>query len=77
MSLAERVDDLKPVDAPPTLKIFREKYPASCALCAADNEGIPEGEGMQTVQVDGGQNIIQFVHNQVQLRDLCRFSTIS
>jgi len=54
---AEGIDDEQPVEVAFVLKVLGEENAATGLLCRVDNQCVPEREPVQTMQVDGGQNI--------------------
>ncbi len=51
----------------PVLEIFRKKNAATCLLGRAHDQGIPEREAMQPVEIDGGEDVRQLGRDHVEL----------
>ena len=72
--LFERVHDLQAVDVAGVLHVFGEKYGAAGLLRGTDHEGVPEGEVVEAVQVDGGKNVGNLGRGNVELGEQLNFA---
>lgn len=56
--LGEGIDHRDFSDLPAVLKVLSKKDPASCLARGANDQSVPEGEPMEAVKINGGQDVI-------------------
>ena len=65
--LDKRVDDADRVDVSRILHIFRKKNGASGLLGCANDEGVPKGQPVKPVQINGGKDVRNFGGSDIEL----------
>ncbi len=65
--LSERVHDLNPIDFATFLKVFGKQNTATGLLGRAQNQSIPKGQPVQSVEIDGSEDIGDVWSGNVEL----------
>jgi hypothetical protein len=62
------IHDTNAIDLAWLLQVFRKKHTAPGLLGCSKDQGVPEGEAMEAMQVDCRQNVREFGDGDVELR---------
>jgi len=75
MELEERIYNPETFDPPLFLKILRKQHGAACHGCRSQNQGIPKGKAVNSMEIDRRENIRDIHGGHVKLRDQFHFAT--
>jgi len=64
---SEGIDDAESVELPLRLQVFGKEYSAASLLRCSQNEGVPEGESVKAVKIDGGKHVAYSKHGDIEV----------
>lgn len=71
----EGIDDAKPIECPARLQVFGKEYSAACLLRCLQDERVPEGEPVKTVEIDGSKYVAYSEYSDIEIGKQLNFPT--